>query len=205
MRSVLGDYWRDLCWSWNFDTLATWWEELTHLKRPWCWEGLWAGGEGDDRGWDGWMASLTRWTWVWVNSGSWWWTGRPGALCFMGLQRVRHDWVTELNWTELNWWHVESFLSVPKQDWCSASKKKMWEKKILWNYCWCYYLYKLAFSTGNLTALWSQLSHTNAASVFKNLTVNIVVILTFKTSLHCLLRQENDLTQFCVIIWLGKH
>ena len=72
---------------------------LTHWKRPWCWEGLGAGGEGDDRGWDGWMASLTWWTWVWVNSGSWWWTGRPGVLRFMGLQRVGHDWVTELNWT----------------------------------------------------------------------------------------------------------
>ena len=58
----------------------------------------WAGGEGDDRGWDGWMASLTRWTWVWVNSGSWWWTGRPGVLRFMGSQRVGHDWATELNW-----------------------------------------------------------------------------------------------------------
>ena len=73
-----------------------------HWKRLWCWEGLGAGGEGDDRGWDGWMASLTRWTWVWVNSGSWWWTGRPGVLRFMGLQRVGHDWATELNWTELN-------------------------------------------------------------------------------------------------------
>ena len=62
------------------------------------WEGLGAGGEGDDRGWDGWMASPTWWTWVWVNSESWWWTGRPGLLQFMGLQRVRHDWVTELNW-----------------------------------------------------------------------------------------------------------
>ena len=71
---------------------------LTHWKRLWCWEGLGAGGEGDDRQWDGWMASLTRWTWVWVNSGSWWWTGRPGVLRFMGLQRVRHDWVTELNY-----------------------------------------------------------------------------------------------------------
>ena len=60
--------------------------------------GLGAGGEGDDREWDGWMASLTRWTWVWVNSWSWWWTGRPGVLRFMGSQRVRHDWVTELNW-----------------------------------------------------------------------------------------------------------
>ena len=75
--------------------------ELTHWKRPWCWEGLGAGGEGDKRGWDGWMTSLTRGAWVWVNSGSWWWTGRPGMLRFMGLQRVGHDWVTELNWTEL--------------------------------------------------------------------------------------------------------
>ena len=64
-----------------------------------CWEGLGAGGEGDDGGWDGWMASPTRWTWVWVNSGSWWWTGRPGVLRFMGLQRVGYDWATELNWT----------------------------------------------------------------------------------------------------------
>ena len=63
----------------------------------------WIVGEGDNRGWDGWMASLTRWTWVWMNSGSWWWTGRPGVLRFMGTQRVRHDWATELNWTELNW------------------------------------------------------------------------------------------------------
>ena len=77
-------------------------EELTHWKRLWCWEGLGAGGEGDNRGWDGWMASLIRWTWVWVNSGSWWWTGRPGILQFMGLQRVRHDWVTELNWIPWN-------------------------------------------------------------------------------------------------------
>ena len=75
-------------------------EELTHWKRLWCWEGLGAGGEGDDRGWDGWMASRTRWTWVLVNSGSWWWTGRPGVLQFMGLQRVRHDWSTELNDSE---------------------------------------------------------------------------------------------------------
>ena len=59
-----------------------------------------AGGEADNRGWDGWMASPTRWTWVWVGSGSWWWTGRPGMLWFMGSQRVGHDWVTELNWTE---------------------------------------------------------------------------------------------------------
>ena len=73
-------------------------EELTHCKRLLCWEGLGAGGEGDDRGWDGWMVSPTRWTWVWVDSGSWWWTERPGMLRFMGSQRVGHDWATELNW-----------------------------------------------------------------------------------------------------------
>ena len=65
------------------------------------WERLRAGGEGDNRGWDGWMASLTRWTWVWVDSGIWWWTGRPGVLRFMGSQRVGHNWVTKINWTEV--------------------------------------------------------------------------------------------------------
>ena len=79
--------------------LCTWCKELIHLKRPWCWERLKLGGEGDDRGWDGWMVSPTQWTWVRVNSGSWWWTGRPGVLQSMQLQRVGHDW---LNWTELN-------------------------------------------------------------------------------------------------------
>ena len=83
--------WKDWYWSWNSNTLATWCKELTHLKRPWCWKRLRAGGEGDDRGWDGWMASLTQWTWVWVNSGSWWWTGRPDVLQFTGLQTVGHD------------------------------------------------------------------------------------------------------------------
>ena len=67
------------------------------IGKDWCWEGLEAGGEGDDRGWNGWMASLTWWTWVWVNSGSWWWTGRPGVLWFMGSQRVGHNWMIELN------------------------------------------------------------------------------------------------------------
>ena len=71
-------------------------EELSHWIRFWCWEGLEAGGEGDNRGWDGWMASPTQWTWVWVNSGSWWQTGRPGVLQPMGLQRVGCSW-NELN------------------------------------------------------------------------------------------------------------
>ena len=73
------------------------WEELTHLKRTWCWERLKA-GEGDDRGWDGWITSPTWWTWVWASSGSWWWIGKLGVLQSMGSQRVGHDWVTELNW-----------------------------------------------------------------------------------------------------------
>ena len=90
--------WKDWCWSWNSNSLATWCEELTHWKRPWCWERLKAGGEGDDRGWDGWMALLTQWTWVWVNSGSWWWTGRPGMLQSVRSQRVGYNW-TELNLT----------------------------------------------------------------------------------------------------------
>ena len=81
------------------ETLILWPPHVTHCKRPWCWEGLEAGGEGNNKGWDGWMASLRRWTYVWVNSGSWWWTGRPGVLLFMGWQWVGHDWVTELNWT----------------------------------------------------------------------------------------------------------
>ena len=97
-RSTLGFLWKEWCWSWISSALATSCKELTHWKRLWCWEGLGAGGEGDDRGWDGWMASRTRWTWVWVNSRSWWWTGRPGVLQFIGSQRVGHDWATELNW-----------------------------------------------------------------------------------------------------------
>ena len=101
-RPVLGVHWKDWCWGWNYIPLATSCEELTHSKRPWCWEGLGARGEGDDRGWDGWIASPTQCTWVWVNSRSQWWTGRPGVQQIMGLQGVGHNWATEMNWTELN-------------------------------------------------------------------------------------------------------
>ena len=89
------------------NTLATWYEELTYWKRPWCWERLKAGGEGDDKGWDGWMASPTQWTWVWVSSGSWWWIGRPGVLRFMGSQRVRNDWTTELSLSDYKAFYKE--------------------------------------------------------------------------------------------------
>ena len=91
-RSVLGVHWKDWCWNWSCNALATWCKELTHLKRLWCWKRLKAGGEGDDKGWDGWMASPTQWTWVWVDSGSWWWTGTPGVLQSMGLQSDTTDW-----------------------------------------------------------------------------------------------------------------
>ena len=97
-KSVLNIDWKDWCWSWSANILATWCEELTHWKRTWCWVRLKAGGEGDDRGWGGWMASLTRWAWFWASSRSWWWTGKPGALRFMGWQKVGLDWASELNW-----------------------------------------------------------------------------------------------------------
>ena len=95
--------------------------ELIHLKRPWCWERLKVGEEGDDRGWDGWMTSPTQRTLIWVSSASWWWTGKPGVLQSMGLQRVRQDWATELIWIEsmkylgdyyvfgILWWKIHSY------------------------------------------------------------------------------------------------
>ena len=89
----LNIHWKDCCWSSN--TVAIWWKEPTHWKRPWCREKLRAGGEGGDRGGDGWMASPTQWTWVWANSGRQWRTGKPGVLQSMGLQRVGHDLATE--------------------------------------------------------------------------------------------------------------
>ena len=96
-KSVLNIHCKDWCWSSN--TLATWCEELTHCVSRW--ERLTAGGDLVDRGWDAWMASPMQWTWVWGDSRNWWWTGMPGMLQSMGLQRVRHDWVTELtDWCE---------------------------------------------------------------------------------------------------------
>ena len=96
-QPVLKEIRKDWCWSWSSKTLATWFKELSHWKRLWCWERLKA--EGDYRGWGDWMASLTRWTWVWTSSRYWWWTGKLGVLQPMGSHRVRHDWATELNWT----------------------------------------------------------------------------------------------------------
>ena len=110
-QSVLGVHWKNWCWSWNSNTLATSCEELTHWKRPWCWEGLGAGGEGADRGWDGWMASPTRWAGAWVNSGNWWWTGRPGVLRYMETQS--RTWLSD--WTELMFVLLRSLTSKTKK------------------------------------------------------------------------------------------
>ena len=118
-KSVLSVHWKDWCWSWNSSTLATWCEELTHLKRPWCWERLRARGEGDNRGWDGWMASPTHWTWVWVNSRSWWWTG--GLVCFGSWGHKESDATERLNWTEIGKGVWENFEVIRKNN------MQMWE------------------------------------------------------------------------------
>ena len=94
-KSVVNIHWKDWCWNGNSNNLATWCEELMHWKRPWCWERLNV-GEGDNRGWDDWMASPTWWTWVWASSGSWWWTRKPRVLQSIRSQRVRLS-----DWTEL--------------------------------------------------------------------------------------------------------
>ena len=125
--------------------LAIWCEELTHWKRLWRLEGLGTGGEGNDRKWDGWMVSLTLWKWLCMNSGSWWWTGRPGVLRFIGLQRVRHDWATELNWTENTYPKMRNQRWTPDKwqlqnqannNWLSIKVKREWllpkQRKLLY-------------------------------------------------------------------------
>ena len=123
-RSVLGVHWKDWCWSWNCNILATWCEKLAHLKRPWSWERLRAGREGDDRGWDGWMASPTQWTWVWVNL--WVGDGQGSLACYGPWGRKESDMTEQLNlnWTEWSWswtcfrislqltWHI--YLDLPQ-------------------------------------------------------------------------------------------
>ena len=95
-------FWEDWCWSWTSNTLATWCEELTYLKRPWCWGRLLANGERGDRGWDGWMASLTRWAWVWASSGRQWRTVNRGMLRSTGSQSAGHVWADEQR--QPPWW-----------------------------------------------------------------------------------------------------
>ena len=94
-------HWKDWYWSWNSNILAPWWVELTHLQRPWCWERLRAGEEEDNRGWDGWMASLTQWTWVWIKVRQLVVEEEAWHAVVHGVTKSRtrlSDW-TELNWT----------------------------------------------------------------------------------------------------------
>ena len=93
LQLTLNTHWKDCCWSWSSNILATWCKQQTHWKRPWCWER--EKTEGENRGWDDWMASLTQWTWAWESSRRWWRTGKPVMLQSMGLQRFRHGWETE--------------------------------------------------------------------------------------------------------------
>ena len=108
-QSVLNIHWKDWCWRWNSKTLATWCKELTHLKRPWCWERLKMGGKGDERGWDGWMASLTQWTWVWVNSGR----VMNREAWRAAVHGVAKSWTQLSDWTELSSlkWYIQSLIN----------------------------------------------------------------------------------------------
>ena len=98
MKLILNIHWKDWCWSWNSNTLATWCKELTHWKRPWCWEKLRAVWEGVGRGWVVWMPSLAQCRWVWASSRSWWWTGRQACCSPWGHNES--DTTEQLNWTE---------------------------------------------------------------------------------------------------------
>ena len=115
-RSALGFLWKEWCWSWNSNTSATWCEKLTQWKRLWCWERLKVGGEGDDRGWDDWMASLTQWIWVWASSRRWWRTDKPVVLQSTGLQSLTwlSDWTTTL-----------VYISSPRPDVTSSWKPSL--------------------------------------------------------------------------------
>ena len=144
-KSVLTIHWKDWRWSWSSNTLATWFEETTHWKRPWCWERL-KSGEGDDRGWDGWMASPTRWTWVWVNSGSWWRTGRPGVLQFMAWQKVGNDWVTELNWTSRTFRTGDG--KIP--EYCGSFRRMSFLFEILHKYVYSVSVYVCRYLAGRM-------------------------------------------------------
>ena len=132
---------REAWWAAQSQTWLTW------LSSSSSWARLKAGGEGDNRGWDGWMASPTQWTWVWASSGSWWWTGKAGVLQFMGSQRVGHDWLTELNWdtflekqrkNNLNIWNIGTNGGHSQKDPSDAAIRRViaFSSIRLWNGLW---------------------------------------------------------------------
>ena len=112
-------------------TKPAWCKELTHWERPWYWERLKAGGGGNDRGWDGWIVSLTRRAWVWASSGSWWWTRKPGVLQCMGSQRIRHNWVTELLLLLLLHWLKRKISRRKEVTKIRAEMKEIEDRKII--------------------------------------------------------------------------
>ena len=117
-------HWMDWCWSWSSNTLATWCKELTQWKRPWWWEGLKAGGEGDNGGWDGWMASSTQWTQVWANSERQWRTEKPGLLQSVGSQNQTRlsDWTAAQMLTQLYMFLLQSLNLTSAGDLCFKKK-----------------------------------------------------------------------------------
>ena len=173
-KSVLNIHWKDWCWSWNSVTLATWFEELTHLKRPWCWERLKAGGEGDDRGWDGWVVPLTQWTWVWASSGSWWWTGKSGILQSMGSQKVGHDWATVLNWTDRYFvFHLRSHAAgKPSCSWVDMQNMCV--------YIYIYIYIYVQYNTSNLPILIERISIIFTSSGFGHSSLILVLMWMIK-------------------------
>ena len=161
-KSVLNVHWKDWCWSWNSNTLATWCEEFTHLTRPWCWERLRARGEGDNRGWDGWMASSNQWTWVWVSSGIWRWTGRPGVLQSMGHK--------ELNTTEpLKWTDTIGYYSVKKGNELSNHKMTYMNIKCIFNAKWRKQMWKdYLLYDFNYMASWKRQNYRHGKKISSN-------------------------------------
>ena len=168
-KSVLNIHWKDWCWSWNSSILATWCEELTPWKRPWCWEILKAGGEGDGRGWDGWMASPTQWTWVWASFASWWWTGKRAAV-----HGVAKSWTRLSDWTEA----FIGFHYVWNAALTALGSPPKWRKEEKWFLS----LWKTKFLVGELKCICKS-SHSKLAVSFRKFSCLLVTLISFIR--HC--------------------